>query len=243
LTWRAKFQRLGHLRYLPLIGGEAAILHPMRIAASYLIYLMGEAAFAALPGMDEHRSLLAQLNLSTNVVFTSSTGRLFDAVSAILGVCRNATFDGQAPALLEALADPRERGCYFQEQDLRTVSSGAMNDERRTKNEMVIIDPQRWLDGLLAGLRDGISPAKLSRRFHNTIIAALAFSARSMVRKHKAKAVCLSGGSFQNRLLLHGVTQALVDARIPVFTNHAVPVNDGGLSFGQAIVADAQLKR
>jgi hydrogenase maturation protein HypF len=231
LTWRGKFQRVGHLRYLPLIGGEASILEPMRTAASYLIYLLGEPAFSVLPEMGDYRNLLAQLNVATNVVFTSSTGRLFDAVSALLGICRQASYDGQAPAMLEAAADARERGSYFDPADLVNASSG-----------LVTVDPKRWLTETLKGIHEGVSPAKLSRRFHNTFIAALASAAKALARQHKVKSVCLSGGSFQNRLLLQGLTQTLTDARLAVFTNHAVPVNDGGLSLGQAVVAAAQRK-
>lgn len=226
LCSRRNFQRLGHLRYLPLIGGEAIIMQPEKIAASYLVYLLGEAAFAALPGMEAHRNLLAQLNLDMNVVFTSSTGRLFDAASAILGVCRQASYDGQAPAMLESIADDRETGHWFEPHDLHTDTTGQL-----------IINPQRWLSKLVDGVRGQIPAPILSRQFHNTFITALVRACRQLVPQHRPKAICLSGGSFQNRLLLAGLLENLTVTRLPVMTNNAVPVNDGGLAFGQAIVA------
>jgi hydrogenase maturation protein HypF len=133
--------------------------------------------------------------------------------------------------LLEAAADPRERGSFFRDSDIVTGASG-----------MLLVDPKRWLTELAAGVQAGVAPAKLSRRFHNTFIASLTAAARALARQHKLKNVCLAGGSFQNRILLHGLTQSLTAARLAVHTNHAVPVNDGGLSFGQAIVAGAPNK-
>jgi hydrogenase maturation protein HypF len=237
LARRAGFERLGHLRYLPLIGGEAVISEPKRIAAGYLIYLFGEQVLSSIPGLTRYRDLLAQLNLGTNVVFTSSTGRLFDAVSGLLGICPHASFDGQAPAQLEAAAESgppniaRERRSYFDESDLTTSAAC-----------QIVIDPKRWLEQAVADIGSGLAAGRISKRFHNTFIAALTAACRTAARQCRVRDVCLSGGSFQNRLLLRGLAAALSAARFKVHTNHLVPVNDGGISLGQAVIADAFLR-
>jgi hydrogenase maturation protein HypF len=232
LVWRHRFERLAHLRYLPLVGGEAIITEPLKIAASYLVYLIGEQAFALLPGLEQYRTLFSQLILGTNVVFTSSTGRLFDAVSAMLGLCTKASYEGQAPSVLESAANSRETGSYFQESNVARLTKGPW-----------VIDPKPWLEAIIRDWAARQTPGRISRRFHNTVTAALAHTCRLAVREHRIRTVCLSGGSFQNRLLLRELTQTLSRARLSVYTNRAVPVNDGGISLGQAIVADAQLRK
>jgi hydrogenase maturation protein HypF len=226
------FKRLGHLRYLPLVGGEAAISEPGRIAASYIAYLFGPAALSGVPALADFQRLAGQLNLGANVVFTSSTGRLFDCVSAVLGLCARASFDAQAPMLLEAAADPKDRGSYFEPEQI-ILKPG----------EPLTLDPKPWLAGILSDMKAGISPARISRRFHTTFISALTAAAGILGRQQRLKAVCLSGGSFQNRILLQGLTRSLTAAGFKVYTNRLVPVNDGGLVLGQAVAASAQFKR
>jgi len=226
------FRRLGHLRYLPLIGGEAAIAEPARIAAAYLAYLFGPRSIGAIPSLADFQDTPAQLNIGANVVFTSSTGRLFDCVSALLGICTESSYDGQAPARLEAAADPGTRGDYFLEDHITARI-----------HEPLIIDPKPWLSAITADIAKGLPAAHISRKFHNTFISALAFAAKTIGRASKVKTVCLSGGSFQNRILLAGLTKKLLASGFKVFINQQVPPNDGGVSLGQAVVASAQTKR
>jgi hydrogenase maturation protein HypF len=224
---RRAFQRLGHLRYLPLVGGEAAILEPARIAAGYLIYLFGDSALARAPRVASQIKSPNVL-LQPNVVFTSSAGRLFDAVSALAGICPKASYDGQAPALLEAAADPKDRVSYFSSEQLRYDLTN-----------MLIVDPAPWLNRALDDLGSGLAAARLSRRFHTTFVQAVVEAARRLAKANQIRTVCLSGGSFQNRILLSEITRGLLRHGLKPFFNHAVPVNDGGVAFGQAIVADA----
>jgi len=230
LVRRQRFERMGHLRYLPLVGGEAAILEPSRIAAGYLAYLFGATALARVPAIAEFRTAASQLHLESNVIFTSSAGRLFDAVSALTGICLKASYDGQAPALLESVADARERGSYFAAEQLRRDPDGTL-----------AIDPAPWLYRIIEDLATGMPPSRISRRFHTTFVQALTNAAKQLARACATKFVCLSGGSFQNRLLLTELGRALMAAGLKPYTNHALPVNDGGVAFGQVIVADAQL--
>lgn len=226
------FERVGHLRYLPLVGGEAAILEPLRIAAGYLVYLFGGSALSRVPAIADSKTVTPQLHLEENTVFTSSAGRLFDAVSAMTGICLKASYDGQAPAMLESAAEPKDKLSYFTPDSLRFDSSG-----------MLILDPADWLKRIVDDVSTGAPAAKVSRRFHTTFIQALAAAARTLAKAGRTKTICLSGGSFQNRILLAGLEQELTETGFKVYTNRALPVNDGGLSFGQAVVADACVRR
>jgi hydrogenase maturation protein HypF len=229
LAGRRRCERLGHLRYLPLVGGETAILEPARTAAGYLAYLFGAAAPTRVTAIAKLGSVASQFHLDSNVVFTSSAGRLFDAVSAMAGVCVRASYDGQAPALLESVVDTKEKGSYFAPDQLRCDAAG-----------MLVIDPAPWLSRVVDDLASGVTPARVSRRFHTTFVQALASAARQLARSCGTKIVCLSGGSFQNRILLTELARALLVAGLKPYTNHMLPANDGGVAFGQLIVADAQ---
>ena len=134
--------------------------------------------------------------------------------------------------LLEAAADPKDRGSYFEPEQI-ILKPG----------EPLTLDPKPWLAGILSDMKAGISPARISRRFHTTFISALTAAAGILGRQQRLKAVCLSGGSFQNRILLQGLTRSLTAAGFKVYTNRLVPVNDGGLVLGQAVAASAQFKR
>jgi hydrogenase maturation protein HypF len=226
------FERVGHLRYLPLVGGEAAIFEPLRIAAGYLVYLFGPSALGRVPAMADNKAVVPQLHLESDTVFTSSAGRLFDAVSALTGICAKASHDGQAPAMLESAAEQRDKLSYFTPDNLRFDSAG-----------MLILDPADWLNRILDDLSAGVSARKVSRRFHTTFIQALAAGAKSLAKVGRIRTICLSGGSFQNRILLAGLGQELTRLGFKVYTNRAIPVNDGGLAFGQAVVADACTRR
>ena len=226
------FKRVGHLRYLPLVGGEAAILEPLRIAAGYLVYLFGPSALGRVPAFADNKAVTPQLHLESDTVFTSSTGRLFDAVSALTGICAKASYDGQAPAMLESAIDPKDKLSYFTPDSVRFDSAG-----------MLILDPAEWLKLILDDLGAGVSARKISRRFHTTFVQALAAGAKVLAKAGRTRTICLSGGSFQNRVLLAGLWQELTRLGFKVYTNRAVPVNDGGLAFGQAVVADACAKR
>jgi hydrogenase maturation protein HypF len=226
------FERVGHLRYLPLVGGEAAIFEPLRIAAAYLVYLFGASALSRVPALADNKTVVPQLHLEENTVFTSSTGRLFDAVSALTGICARASYDGQAPAMLESAAEQKDKLSYFTQDALRFDSAG-----------MLILDPTDWLKRIVDDVSSGVSAKKVSRRFHTTFIQALAAAAKPLAKAGRTRTICLSGGSFQNRILLAGLWQELTKAGFKVYTNRAIPVNDGGISFGQAVVADACNRR
>jgi hydrogenase maturation protein HypF len=215
------FERRFHFRYVPLPGGDTAIRQPWRSALSYLrdAGLAGVPALEAVPA-GARRVVEAMLAGHVNTVDTSSCGRLFDAVSAILGIRLETTYEGQAAIELEAIAAPgiTERYPY-------AVADGTI-DFRET---------------IRAIARDESPREVRSARFHNTVSAAITETCQRMRQRDRLTQVCLSGGTFQNAYLLSQTAQLLRAAGFQVFTHATVPPNDGGLSLGQAVIASSLL--
>ena len=216
------FERQFHFRYVPLPGGDTAIRQPWRSALSYLkdAGLGSASALEAVPGA-QRRVVETMLTGRVNTVDTSSCGRLFDAVSAILGIRLETTYEGQAAIELEAIAAPgiTERYPY-------AVDDGTI-DFRET---------------IRAIARDESPREVRSACFHNTVSAAITETCRRMRERDRLTQVCLSGGTFQNAYLLSHTAQLLRTAGFQVFTHAAVPPNDGGLSLGQAVIASSLLR-
>jgi hydrogenase maturation protein HypF len=207
------FRRYAHLKYIPLPGGDAAIRRPYRTALAHL-WAAGVPWPDPLPcTAEEARVLRRQLQRSINTVPTSSMGRLFDAAASLLGVRQSVTYEGQAALEMEALA--HNRGIPFPR--FRVVNSE--------------IDPAPILDRLA---QPGDVPG-LAYAFHEAVadlISDVAIRARHELGLTTA---ALSGGVFQNVLLLQLTVDRLEAAGFRVLTHHLVPPNDGGLSLGQAV--------
>jgi hydrogenase maturation protein HypF len=223
----ADSRRVGHLRPFPLPGGDAAVREPRRSALALLHELDGPAALEHddLPPLrafaPAERAVLARMIArGLNCVPTSSAGRLFDGVAALLGLCQRSSYEGEAAMLLEYAADPHERGAYPLE------LAGAELDWRPALRE------------LLADRRRGVATGVISARFHNGMVAALA----EVVRHVAPPAVALSGGCFQNRLLVERAAAAVEGLGLPALLHRLVPPNDGGISLGQVAAAAARLR-
>jgi hydrogenase maturation protein HypF len=219
----SSFKRLAHLEYLPLPGGDAAIRHPARVAAAYLFAQFGErpvARIAEVLGHERIRILERMIERGINTVPTSSAGRLFDAVAALVGVRDDVTYEAQAAIELEALARTVESdGSYpF------SVESGAVN-------------LKSLLAAIISDVRAGVSCAIIARRFHSTMAEIVGAMAELVRRETGTSIAALSGGCFQNRLLLETSIERLESAGFRVLTHHRVPANDGGLALGQAVIA------
>ncbi|MGF1472510.1 MAG: carbamoyltransferase HypF [Rubrobacteraceae bacterium] len=227
------FTRRAHLEYAPLPGGEAAIRQPWRMAVARLVGLYGLEETLALPlavvretGERDVRLVARLAERGLNTPPTSSAGRLFDAVSALAGLpgTRQATYEGQAAIELELAADgPSSSGYPFR---LRADSDPWTVETRRTVAGVV--------EDLLAGQPAGF----VSSKFHRTmaeVVVAVCGRARDQAG---IGAVALSGGTFQNLLLLEQVVQLLEAEGFTVYRHRRVPANDGGLSLGQAVLAD-----
>lgn len=219
-----RFERFAHLEYLPLPGGEAAIRRPARMALGVL------AAFGLLehPGAaplrrriepDEEAVVLRMVERGLNTPLTSSAGRLFDAVAALAGVRDDALYEGQAAIELEALADESETGAY---------PSG-------WTTAIIRIEP--LVRGVLDDLAEGVPVSIVSMRFHQGLALAIVDACERARRLTGLSAAAISGGVFMNRILSRTVLEELEARGFRVLTHVALPVNDGGVSFGQAIVA------
>jgi hydrogenase maturation protein HypF len=231
--WR-KFERVAHLRYAPMLGGEAAIRKPYRMAAGYIWTLCAacEVDFDTFLGMvplGERILLRRQLDAKLNTPLTSSCGRLFDAAAALLGIRREALYEGQAAVELEAVADADVDEVY--PYDLLRDGEGW------------IIDPAATLRALWCEKRAGRRVSTIAAAFHNTVADFTCAICRRVREKRGLERVALSGGCFQNALLTRRTQAGLEGAGFEVLTHRFVPPNDGGISLGQAAVAYALTER
>jgi len=224
------FTRTGQLEYLPLPGGAQAIRKPYRTAIGYLLTLLGENALKELPCLNEVDSLeidviKRQLEKGLNSPLTSSCGRLFDAVSALLGVRGKIEYEAQAAIELEMIAydEAGQTGCY----PFAIVE----------KNGLVQVKLGDLLAAVICDLQSRTSKAKIAARFHNSVAKIINTLCQTVSKKTGLSQVVLSGGVFQNRLLLGKTVNLLETSRLSVFTHQQVPCNDGGISLGQAVIA------
>jgi hydrogenase maturation protein HypF len=225
------FKRLGHLEYVPLVGGEAAIRKPYRMALSYLYTLLGEDfELKGLPlgeiKPDEIGIIKQQLRQGINSLLTSSAGRLFDAVSALAGVRGEIDYEAQAAIELEMLAPD----------EISELESYPFSIDGEEGIGLVRLG-ELW-SVLVKDVRDKVPTPLISLKFHHTMAKIIAEMCKSIARETGINEVTLSGGVFQNRLLLKLATSALKREGFSVLTHHLVPPNDGGISLGQAVVAN-----
>jgi len=224
----ANFERVAHLRPFRLPGGDAAMKEPRRVALALLWEMFGAAALerddlpplrAMSPG--ERRLLGQMLAKNINAPVTTSAGRLFDGVAALIGLHQQVNFEGQAAMALEFIADPTESGEY----------------PLPINHSPLILDWQPLLEAVLADLRRNVSVAVISARFHNALVEAMV----NVVRRVGEPKIALSGGCFQNRRLTEQAVTRLRQAGFEVLLHRHVPPNDGGISLGQIAVAAARL--
>jgi len=227
------FRRLGHLEYVPLPGGDAAIRKPYRMAASYLLTLLGEEAFEKwmirMGQAEKHgmQILKAQVTRGLNSPMTSSAGRLFDAVSALAGIRGEIDYEGQAAIELE-MAGKDAKG-----------SSDAYPFDIEDGKDMKVIRLKRLFSALLKDLEHEVPKAVVSARFHHTVARLIADMCKGLSDDLEIDQVVFSGGVFQNRLLQRLACARTREAGLKVFTHSEVPCNDGCISLGQAVIAHA----
>lgn len=231
---RGSFERLGHIEYLPLPGGDAAIKRPYRTAVSYLLSLLGEDVFSSkltfLDGIatDEVELIKKQVRASINCPSTSSMGRLFDAVSALIGLRNIIEYDAQAAIDLEMVA-------YAVDDHGKDERYPFSVDK---KNGINIILLKELISAVVDDLFQGTGKSTISAKFHSTISVMVRDMCQLISGKTGINQVALSGGVFQNRLLQRMTMSLLKTEGFSVFTHNRVPCNDGGISLGQAVVAN-----
>jgi len=224
------FQRKAHFEYVPMPGAAAAIQNPWRMALSYVYTFLGkEGVMKYLPLLAKSKEekislLLKQIDQKINSPLTSSCGRLFDGISALLGLCSSVSYEGQAAVELEMIADLEEDGSYL----------FLLEEE----GERGVIRLKPIIEGILNDIEDGTEPPRISGKFHNTLVKMAVAICQRISGQGGPKKVALSGGVFQNRLLSERMRAALEKSGFEVLVHRLVPCNDGGLSLGQAVIAN-----
>jgi hydrogenase maturation protein HypF len=228
------FQRVGHLEYLPLPGGAAAIKRPYRTATGYISSLLGtDTLNTALPFLEkvdpgEIELVRRQIESGLNSPLTSSMGRFFDAVSALLGIRDCIDYEGQAAIELEMQAYDYLEAAGEQHYEFEIADTAGT----------FIVKLERILSGIIGDLYGGAPTGTISAKFHNTIARIILEMCQRITGQSGLKTVALSGGVFQNRLLLRKAVPLLESAGYRVLTHRRVPCNDGGISLGQAVIAN-----
>lgn len=224
------YRRVAHLAYSPLPGSEGAIRRPLMAAAGMVWAHLGDEGLRRLavlhpeaePQLAMARTLLER---NFNCPLAGTAGRLFDGVSALLGICLHQTYEGQAAVELGAVA-PWEAGPAY--------PVCLRNGE---------LDPAPLLEGLLADRAAGRTPAELAGRFLSTVLEMLVVGARQARAESGLSAVCLSGGTFHSAWLRHAATRRLADEGFRVYRHRHLPTGDGGLALGQAMIARKRWQR
>lgn len=229
----ADYQRAGHLAYIPMPGGTAAIREPWRMAAAYLDAAYGDDALVDAAGdlgvagrnRERWEQVRSLARTGVSAPRTSSAGRLFDAVAALLGVRDRINYEGQAAVELEQLAEPDAGGAY----------PVTLAGERP-----FVAEGAELVRAVASELRAGVDGTVIAARFHTSVAELIAAGCVRIRETTGLDAVALSGGVFQNQLLLGRTADLLAEHGFRVLVHRRVPPNDGGISLGQAAVAAAR---
>ncbi|MBE9058872.1 carbamoyltransferase HypF [Sphaerospermopsis sp. LEGE 08334] len=240
-----KFQRLATFKPVAMIGGKQAIYQPWRNTYAHLNSAFNweeiKQKYADLEIIkyleNKPLKLLNQMiEKDINTPLASSVGRLFDAVAAAIGICREeCSYEGQAAIEMETIANVN-----------------ILNNHEETINypfkfekldKIYYIDPAPMWEGILQDLKQQISPSEIAAKFHISLAIVITEIVKQLTQEHKINQVSLTGGVFQNRILLQQTTKHLKKLGIEVFTHSIVPANDGGISLGQAVIAAARCMR
>ena len=240
------FTRVAHLRPFRLPGGDAAVKEPRRVALALLWEMYGDATLERddLPPIRafsraERKTLVQMMSKNVNAPITTSAGRLFDGIAALIGLHQHVSFEGQAAMALEYAADAAVADAYSIEIETK--------DEGRRTNDLlsalrppssVFLDWQPLVESVLGDLSRGVERGIMAARFHNALVEAIVAVAQEIGEPN----VALSGGCFQNRLLTEHAATRLTQAGFRVLLHRHVPPNDGCISLGQVVVAAVRLK-
>ena len=220
-----EFKRYTHFDYVPMPGGDRAVAEPWRMALSYLYKYFGDTLdyrdIGPFSSIVESEFILVKEMIRNNVnsPLTSGAGRLFDAVSALTGICPGSAFDSEAPMRLESAINCNTNDFY-------PYSVNGPVSFRKTFEAL--------LEDIISRKT---SVSLISAKFHNTVARIILDVSEEMRDKYSVDKVVLSGGVFQNKYLLEKTVSSLQKAKLRIYTNSQVPSNDGGISLGQMAVA------
>ncbi len=263
LANRTDFERFANFAYVPMPGGAAAIKHPLRMAYGVLWaydLLDHPAAVEALAPLGEEAEVCdTMIERGLNTPMTSSVGRLFDAASALLGICTAPSYEGEGAILLEAAMEAagadapgaaaaeeaagvagedelaaRERYAVMAQKNVATETSTAED------TSVLLLDAEPTFRALLDDVAAGVPASIIARRFHDAMVSAIVMAAELVRALYGISTVVLSGGVFMNRYLVEHVLPTLAEAGFTAAINRDLPPNDGCISFGQAAVASAR---
>ena len=233
------FKRVGHLKYISLPGGDMAIKEPYRIAISYLYQTLGndfkklKLDFNRRRDKSKVQILLKMIDKNINSPLTSSMGRLFDAVSSLMGICDMASYEAQAAIELQQEAE-KATGYRLQ----ATGYKFKINEEKG----IFIINPEPIILGIVEDLKKKVVKSTIAAKFHNTVAEFTLDVCKRLKKKTGIDRVTLSGGVFQNRLLLDKTLEKLRKNSFTCYIHSRVPTNDGGISLGQAVIAASKVR-
>jgi hydrogenase maturation protein HypF len=228
-----KFKRAGHFSYMPMPGGDAAVMEPWRIAVSYLYKIFGrkllDLKIDLIKKLDRHdvRIIEDMIDKKINSPLMSSAGRFFDAVGSIILSKKGAEFEAELPIALEKMA--------------LELCSDSYGFDIRLKDGMREIDFSKTVRGIVRGLSSGKSdPMTSASKFHNTVAEVIADMSAALKKAYKINKVVLSGGVFQNKFLAKRGRALLEKRGFSVYTNSTISTNDAGIPIGQIAIANAR---
>ena len=238
------FQRLAHLSHLRQPGGDAATQEPWRMAMAAIFALGGSEALNHLPPallaipVEQRRVVASMLSQDFNAPLTSSCGRLFDAVAALLGLRQTISYEGQAAIELESLAKSVATTTWYQE--LPAPGDPEILALVGEKGEKLEICSTEFVKMILAEIASGRSAASIALRFHYALISSITQLVLRLSAQTGIDQVVLSGGCMQNSLILEGLFRSLTARNLAVYTGENIPINDGGIALGQTIIGGLQ---
>jgi len=224
------FSRVGHLDYVPMPGADKATQEPYRMGISYLYKTFEENIYKLkIPFIKKHKSQLDNIIRASriNPILTSSVGRLFDAVSALLGICDIITYEAQGAIRLQMYAEKSRTSEFY---------SFAV----KKNQDKFIIKAESVIQKIVSDLKKGVSRKDIARKFHNGITQVTARICCLLRQKSRINTVTISGGVFQNKLFLEALVKILRKNKFKVYYNELLPTNDGAISLGQVVLANAQ---
>lgn len=224
----AGFERLSHLTYYPLPGGDLAVMQPKRLSAAYLKQagLDWDNSLAPIGALSPQELVILseQIEKDINCPRTSSMGRLFDAVSSLIGLRQVINYEAQAAIELEQLIDPDVEDAY---------KFDILPD---------LVEPAPLLSSIISDVQANLQPGIIAAKFHNAVIDMLVEVCLDIKNNTNCTSVALSGGVWQNLYLLKRSIIALESKGFKVLTHKQVPPNDGCIALGQAVIANQHLK-